>query len=113
MKNFAEEGEAEQTKIAQKELNKIVKKNETFIPKIICWIDNLLLVSKKSDWCSVRQVLEETNKENIETNKKAFFSLWVTLGELHERTEKVITPEIIEENRTDRAKLIKHMNLFY
>lgn len=109
IKNFIEEEEAINSRRAQIKIEEISRKYEKFIPKILKWIDEEILVSEKAEGQPISKVLREASPENIEETKKAFYKLGATLGKMHERTEIKLTDEDKEGFRVDREKLIKHL----
>lgn len=88
-KNFSDKEEAEVSRRAQKLVNKIADEDIDFIPAVISWIDDDLLISEKAEGFPIKKLLYKLKEDPalLEDAKKAFFTLGMTIGELHERTQ--------------------------
>ena len=121
------EGSEEQIKhekIAQNKINEIAGADESYIPKVLAWIDDVMIAAGAEGVC-VRQLLKELadddSEVDFETVSNTFSQLGKTLGGIHERTqarpqmpyhtETEIAGEVLNEINKDKNLLITNLIL--
>jgi len=88
-KSFSQKEDASTSRSAQKLIDRIADEDISFIPEVVSWIDDDLMLSEKADGLSFRKILQNVKEDEIkETHAvSAFFSLGRAIGALHERTQ--------------------------
>lgn len=114
-KAFLEDDQAEVTREAQKEFDRLSDADEDFIPEVIAWIDDKTVVTKKADGKPIRKLLEaaaESPEQQAEAIR-AFYDLAGTLASIHERTENPFVRseqgKDDEKYRINAEKFIRHL----
>ncbi|MFZ2544544.1 MAG: hypothetical protein WAW80_01050 [Candidatus Saccharimonadales bacterium] len=87
-KAFTDESDLHTTRSAREELDKLFSEDERIIPRSEIFEDSLF--SEKAKGESIKNLIADVvdNPENIGRSLEAFEAVGVTLGMLHERTER-------------------------
>lgn len=95
VKAFADEKGAQTTRDAQIKLSEIAKDDIPFIPEAVAWIDDETVVSTKAEGFPIRRLFEfiSESEDGFDRARIGFSDLGRILGSIHERTERLMTPE--------------------
>ena len=91
-------------KFAQEKINQIAGADESYIPEVLAWVDDVMIAAGAEGIC-VRELLKKLSDNesevDFETVSNTFSQLGKTLAEIHERTQA--TPQMPYHTETDIA----------
>lgn len=111
VKAFADAKGAQTTRDAQKTLDKVAGQDRSFISEAVGWIDDSTFVTSKAEGFPIKKLFDAVSdtEDGINQACRGFSDLGKTLGNIHERTERVLMPNDPDVYRTDLAKVMNQL----